>query len=295
MRYLVWIALALLGLILLRVGTITATRGWTPGSYTAGLAEVHYTQRRAYAVPVAPEAGGGIQAVLAAADAAYLATILPASARADGATIQPPAPLAGFSRGIVFLWVLGLLMPLWSLCFAVNAVGGEREGRTLVWLLGRPLPRPAAYLALFVGVLPWSLGLNLAAFALLCLAGGRPGREALFLYWPGVVGGTLAYTALFQFIGAAFRRPAVVALVYAFFLEPIVALIPGYPKRFSVTFYARCLMYEAAEGVGWSPAQSNVWLPVSGPVAWAALLGITAGLLVAGMWWFSRSEYPEEV
>ena len=35
-------------------------------------------------------------------------------------------------------------------------MGAEREGSSLVWLLTRPLSRPAIYLAKFVALLPWS-------------------------------------------------------------------------------------------------------------------------------------------
>src|SRR4051794_18377541 len=54
-----------------------------------------------------------------------------------------------FSRVVVFDVLLGFLLPIWSLSFATQALGGEREGRTLVWLLTRPLSRPAVYLAKF--------------------------------------------------------------------------------------------------------------------------------------------------
>ena len=83
--------------------------------------------------------------------------------------------LLSSSRWIVYSVFLSFLLPIWSLSFATEALGGEREARSLVWLLSRPLSRPAIYLAKFVALLPWSLGLNLGGFALLCLAAGQPG------------------------------------------------------------------------------------------------------------------------
>src|SRR5205807_5394759 len=99
-----------------------------------------------------------------------------------------------FTRGFVFLLFFSCLVPLWSLSFATEALGGERESQSLIWLLTRPLSRPAIYLAKFVALLPWSVGLNVLGFALLCLAGGPPGRLALQLYWPAVVWATLAFS-----------------------------------------------------------------------------------------------------
>ncbi len=168
-----------------------------------------------------------------------------------------------FSRWIVFSIFLTFLLPLWSLSFATEALGGERESNSLIWLLTRPLPRPAIYLAKFVALLPWSLGLNLGGFGLLCLAAGQPGAMAFRLYWPAVLWATLAFSALFYLMGAFFRRPAVVAIVYAFFLEVIFGNMPGYLKRISIGFYTRCMMFEAAQRLR-RPAGAARHLPAGG-------------------------------
>src|SRR5262249_7087403 len=142
-----------------------------------------------------------------------------------------------FSNTVIFFWFLRFLMPLWCVSFATEALGGEREGSRLVWLLTRPLARPAIYLAKYLAQLPWSVGLTLGGFVALCLAGGRSGPLAIRLYWPAVLCGVLAFTSLYYFIGAFFKWPAVVALVYSFFLETLMGDMPGYLKRASVSFY----------------------------------------------------------
>jgi hypothetical protein len=200
-----------------------------------------------------------------------------------------------FSRYVVFLIFLSFLLPLWSLSFATDAIGGEREANTMVWLLTRPLPRPAIYLAKFMALLPWTLGLNLGGFVLLCVCGGEPGLLALRLFWPAVAWATLAFSALFCLMGAYFRRPAVVALLYAFFLEALFGNLPGYFKRISIGFFARCMMFEAAQDHGLVPQKASVFLPVGGPTAAAVLLAMTAAFLVMGMIVFSRSQYHEVV
>ncbi len=198
-----------------------------------------------------------------------------------------------FSSFVVFSVFLSFLLPIWSLSFATEALGGEREDRSLIWLLTRPLSRPPVYLAKFVALLPWSLGLNLGGFAVLCLAAGAPGRLAFRLYWPAVLGATLAFSALFHLMGACFRRAAVVGIVYSFFLETILGNMPGYLKRISIGFYTRCLMFEAAEEYGVRPENPSVYLPVDGVTAWCVLLGVTVLLLAVGMMVFARSEYRE--
>ena len=198
-----------------------------------------------------------------------------------------------FSNWFVFSIFLGFLLPILSLSFATEALGGEREGRTLVWLLTRPLPRSSIYLAKFVALLPWSLGLNVLGFALLCAMAGAPGLLAFRLYWPAVLGGSLAFCALFHLMGACFRRAAVVALVYSFFLETLLGSMPGSMKRISLSFYTRCLLFDAAGAYGVHPEKPSVYLPVDGTTAWCVLMGATLVLLVLGMVVFARSEYQD--
>jgi ABC-type transport system involved in multi-copper enzyme maturation permease subunit len=195
----------------------------------------------------------------------------------------------------VFAIFQSFLLPLWTLSFATDALGSERENRTLIWLFTRPLPRPAVYLAKYVAALPWCLGLNLLGFAGICLAAGEPGRLALRLFWPAVVWGTLAFAALFHLIAAAFRRPAVVGLIYAFFFETLVGDLPGDLKRMSLSFYVRSLMFDATTPLGLAPDQLTVYAPVSGWTAWAVLAGATVVFTLIGMAIFARTEYREDV
>jgi ABC-type transport system involved in multi-copper enzyme maturation permease subunit len=196
-----------------------------------------------------------------------------------------------FSNWFVFRVFSTFLMPMWSLSFATDALGQDREAGNIIWLLTRPLSRASVYLAKFLAVLPWSVGLNLGGFCLLCLVAGEPGRLALQLYWPAVLWGTLAYCALFHLMGACFRRPAVIAILYTFFLETVAGNLPDYLKRASISFYVRCLMYDSAQDFGIGPERPEFFLPVSGDVAWVVLAGLTVFLLGIGMWVFSRNEY----
>jgi hypothetical protein len=155
------------------------------------------------------------------------------------------------------------------------------------------LPRSSIYLAKYVALLPWSLALNVGGFGLLCLLSGQTGHQAFRLYWPAVFAATVAYCALFHLMGACFRRAAVVALVYTFFLETIFGQMPGYMKRISVSFYTRCLMFDAAADYGVQSEKPSIYLPVDGTTAWCVLLGLTVVLLAAGMLIFARSEYHD--
>lgn len=198
-----------------------------------------------------------------------------------------------FTTWIVYSVFLSFLLPIWSLSFATEAVGGEREAGTLIWLLTRPLPRWSVYLAKYVALLPWAVGLNLGGFAVLCLAAGRPGGLAFERFWPAVVLGSLAFCSLFHLLGACFRRAAVIALVYSFFLEIILGNMPGLMKRVSIGFYSRCIMFERAEQIGLAPPKTAEYLPVDAGTAFWALAGISVASLLIGMLVFSRTEYQD--
>ena len=198
-----------------------------------------------------------------------------------------------FSNSFVFSIFLSFLLPLWSLSFGTEALGGDRESQSLIWLLSRPLPRPAIYLAKFVALLPWAVGFNLGGFALLCLAAGPPGRLALTHYWPAVLLASLAFASLFLLLGAVFRRPAILAIVYSFCLEVVLGNMPGYMKRVSVGFYARSMMFDRAYEFGVQPDRPSVFLPVEATTAAVVLLGATAALVGLGMFVFSRAQFHE--
>lgn len=209
------------------------------------------------------------------------------------AQVYQGAGLWIFSTWVVFSIFTSFLLPLWTLSFATEALGRERENRTLLWLLVRPLPRPLIYLGKYLAALPWCLLLNVGGFFLICQLGGMPGRTAFGLYWPAVLVGTMAFASLFHFLGAWFRRAAVLAVLYAFFLETIAGNLPGHFKRLSLSYYVRCLMFERAQDFGITPDRPWIFLPVEGSTALAVLLGVTALFLALGMWLFARKEYGE--
>ncbi|HZT80672.1 MAG TPA: ABC transporter permease subunit [Gemmataceae bacterium] len=309
MRQMVWIALGLLALTAALIGLNTLGGRWDMGHWRwpwppkpnpPTLTFEEHLERLAAerkAMPLVPE-GGKLEPAERGDRAYYVTPLPPQAALQDGllnslrATLNESGFMV-FSRWAIFAVFVSFLLPIFSLSFATDAVGGEREGGNLLWLLSRPLPRPAIYFAKFVALLPWSLGLNLAGFGALCLAAGRPGPMAFRLFWPAVFWGTLAFSALFLLLGAYFRRPAVVGLVYAFFLETVFGNLPGYMKRVSISFYVRCMMFDAAGDFGVQPEKPSIYLPVEGDTALWVLLGVTTGLLVLGMWVFSRKEYVE--
>ncbi|MGE3804480.1 MAG: ABC transporter permease [Gemmataceae bacterium] len=281
-RQMVVIALLLLAFMTLVVAVNTARDRWntkhwrSPRRIGPSFELIHQEARHALALP---------------ADAGSMALSAMFVSSTQAALDQ--SGFMVFSNWVVYSIFVSFLLPIWSLSFATESLGGERESRTLTWLLSRPMPRGLIYLARFSAVLPWVLGLNLFGFLVICWAGGEPGWLAFRLYWPAVLWSSLAFAALFHAMGAMFRRPAVVAIVYSFFLETFLGNLPGYMKRVSIGFYARCLMFDEARSVGVEPQPGSVFLPVDSVTAWWTLMGLTVAFLLLGMAWFSRAEYAE--
>ena len=200
-----------------------------------------------------------------------------------------------FARWVVLSAYLGFVLPMFTLAYASGAIGSERESRSLIWLMTRPMPRSSIYLAKLFGTLPWCLLFSVGGFGALCLAGGEQGRVAFRLFWPAALAGTIAFSALFHLIGAIFRRPVIVGLVYVFFFEFLVAALPGSLKMLSLTFYTRCLMYNEAVAVGYPGAMLDVPAPVTSTTAWAMLTVVPLVLTLLGSWLFARFEYRDDV
>jgi ABC-type transport system involved in multi-copper enzyme maturation permease subunit len=283
MHFMVWISLTVLAVIGFMTAAITFTGGWSSQYLTMRWPYRGLTYNTAF-----QEIDGAmvVTAPLGSPETAGMQNAIMQAAW----TVLKKTDFTNFSAAVFFFFV-SILLPLWSLSFATEALGGDRESHSLLWLLTRPLSRPAVYLAKYVALLPWTLALNIGGFAILCAAAGRPGLIALQLYWPAVLCSTLAFASLFHLIGAFFRYPAIVSLVYSFFLEIILGNMPGYLKRVSIGFYTRCMMYDAASNYGVQPESPSVYLPVEGFTAMLVLLCLTAALLCVGMYLFQRKEY----
>lgn len=285
LRQMVWIALGLLAFAAAFVAVQTAAGRWNMNNW----------QMR------------GVERWPSLADRAELAVAIavmqprPFSQRLDlalAASFRPimdQSPFRVFTSGMLMTVFLGFLLPIWSLSFAIESLGGERESNSLIWLLSRPVPRPAIYLAKFLALLPWTLAFNAGGFALICLLAGDPGRLAIQLFWPMVLWTSLAFAALFHLLGALFRRPTVIALLYVFFFEIIVNLMPGYIKRVSITYYARCMMFDSGAVFGIQPERPMIFLPVDGTTAQVVLAGVTAVLLILGTVLFTRTQFQDGI
>jgi len=199
-----------------------------------------------------------------------------------------------FVDDILLPLYVAFLLPMLCLCYGTASVSVDRDERTLVYLLLTPLPRPVIHLAKYASAMFVSLLWTLGGMLLLCRVAGDAGWEAFRLFWLAVLCSTLAYVGLFHLLGVVFRRATIIALAYAVFLETFVGNTPGIAKRVAITFYTRCLIFDAGSEIGLGPAggqPADLFLPVSGQAAAIVLCTLAAVFLLAGTWFFTRKEY----
>jgi ABC-type transport system involved in multi-copper enzyme maturation permease subunit len=195
----------------------------------------------------------------------------------------------------IFLAVyVSFLLPVFSLSQATAGIASDRDEQTLVYLLVSPLPRPMIFLAKSSASLVLALAWTLGGMTLLCWLGGQPGMAALRVLWPGILWSTVTYVALFLLFSVTFRRATIIALAYALFIETLIGNMPGIAKRLAVSFYTRCLIFDAGTVFGVSPSgagNADLFVAVSGPTAQMILYLLSGGLLLAGLSVFSLREY----
>jgi hypothetical protein len=141
----------------------------------------------------------------------------------------------------LMIWMLYLrfAVPVLAVFYGTALMADEVEDKTITYLFTRPVPRgvvlPAVMIAYFLLVRPAEIP---ATFPQLVTDLGL-----LFV-------GLAAYGALFAFVGAFFKRPLVIGLIFVTGWEQTAMALPGYMKRFTVAYYLQALVPHAMPAGG---------------------------------------------
>jgi ABC-type transport system involved in multi-copper enzyme maturation permease subunit len=208
-----------------------------------------------------------------------------------------PPQLTGFDlyAGIVAVYYVRNVLPLAALFYATSLIADEVEGKTLTYLLTRPVPRPAILLGKFGAYVATTLTLALPAtvitFFLLATAQGVTGVSAAvpdLLRDLGAIALTLVvYGAFFALLGVVLRRPMIPGLLFLFVWE-LLANLPGYLPRFTLSAWVRSLIRHrpAEEGFAGLFGQVLPW-----DQSLFVLSAATVVFLGLAFWIFSGREY----
>jgi ABC-type transport system involved in multi-copper enzyme maturation permease subunit len=197
-----------------------------------------------------------------------------------------------FSEFMILVFA-SFVVPICALAYGTASLGGDREDRTLVFLLVRPIPRALVLLAKFTATLPLVLGLVVGSFWLYCRLSGEVGQMAFSLYLPALLAMTFAYVCLFHLFAVAFRHSTIIALIYALFMEVLLGNLPGIVKRVAVNYYGRSIMYSAGAPEGLKSPDPEWFQPLEPETAMWALAGIAVAGLLLALIVFSRREYRD--
>jgi len=195
---------------------------------------------------------------------------------------------------IAFVYVRNVL-PLAALFYATALIADEVEGKTISYLLTRPIQRVAVLAGKFAAYLVTNLALALpavmATFFLLNTMRGWTGIGTvvpeLFRDMGVVVLTLITYGAFFTLMGVVLRRPVIPGLLFLFVWE-LLANAPGYLPRFTITAYLRSLIHHRPPDEGLAEIFAQV-LPTA--LCLEAVGGMIVVFLAGAAWIFSHREY----
>ena len=157
---------------------------------------------------------------------------------------------SAFFSNLVGTLYLSILVYLVGLAFGVPTIHDEVEGRTITYLLTRPISRVAVYAGRLAAVQVIAAVL-LALSLVLCFAFMVVGnfgvidvefvKQYVNHVWI-VLLATMVFTGLFAIFGVVFKRPLVWGVAYAFAWEGVVSKIPGQMQTWTLEFHVRNVM-----------------------------------------------------
>jgi ABC-2 type transport system permease protein len=187
-------------------------------------------------------------------------------------------------RVLVFYMIPQALVPLTALVLASGMIRDEVEGQTLTYLLIRPVPRPAMYVAKLLAAWFVSAGLS-AVFITTTLVAVHWGADDL---WGAVLPGRAArvvalsalsltvYVALFGGLSLVVRWVLPFGVAYIVMFEGVFSNIDFMVRRLTVLWYVRILAER------WLGLHVDTWAINldEAPTGTEALLTLSAAALV---------------
>jgi ABC-2 type transport system permease protein len=188
--------------------------------------------------------------------------------------------------------VLPILLPLAALIFATNALGGEVEDRTLVYLTLRPIGRLGIVIAKLAAATLIALVLveiSLAATYAVANRGTVAGATLGAILLAGL-GGCLAYGSLFLLVGLLVpRRALVLGFIYVLVWEGAIAGFSAALATLTVRRYVEGILHAGLSTTSLAAVQPA---NVDGLASTIVLALIVVGGLALSTWSLHRIELP---
>ncbi|MGH8636015.1 MAG: ABC transporter permease subunit [Burkholderiales bacterium] len=214
----------------------------------------------------------------------------------SGTTVRMTGP-AIFGL-MIWVFYLRFTVPVLGVFYGTSLMADEVEDKTITYLFVRPIKRGAVLFGKYLAYLACTVFVVLPSVVLVYLL-VVPMRGSLGGSFIDLVKdlsllalGLAAYGALFAFIGAKFKRPLLVGLIFIFGWEQATLVFPGYMKRFTVAYYLQGLVPHAMPNDGVISLIQGIFREsptLAGSLV--SLFVIWAVFLALGAWIVERREY----
>ena len=201
----------------------------------------------------------------------------------------PPFAATGPMIFGAMIWMLYLrfIVPVLGVFYGTSLIADEIEDKTITYLFTRPIPRGAVLFGKYIAYLACTICVVLPSVMLVYLL-IVPMRGSLGAAFPDLLKdllllavGLAVYGAVFAFVGAKFKRPLLIGLVFVFGWEQAVLAVPGYLKQFTVMYYLQALVPHAMPADGFVSLFQNLFRETPGflatlfwlTVIWTVCLG----------------------
>jgi ABC-type transport system involved in multi-copper enzyme maturation permease subunit len=165
--------------------------------------------------------------------------------------------VAGFGIFGVMIWMLFLrfIVPVLGVFYGTALMADEVEDKTITYLFTRPIPRGAVLLGKYLAYIACTILVVLPSvmivYFLLVPFSQLPSTFGSLLIDLGILAlGLAVYGGVFAFVGAYFKRPLVIGLVFAFGWEQVTLALPGSMKQFTIAHYLQALVPHAMPSDG---------------------------------------------
>ena len=152
---------------------------------------------------------------------------------------------------MIWVFYLRFTIPVLGVFYGTSLIADEVEDKTITYLFTRPVRKGAVLLGKFFAYMACTVFVVLPSVVIVYLAivpmRGSLGASFIDLLKDLILLaiGLGAYGAVFAFIGAQFKRPLLVGLVFIFGWEQVALAFPGYLKKLTVAYYLQALVPHA--------------------------------------------------
>ena len=202
---------------------------------------------------------------------------------------------------MIWIFYLRFTVPVLGVFYGTSLIADEVEDKTVTYLFTRPIRRAAVLIGKYLAYLACTIFVVLPSVMLVYLLivplKGSLGGSFLDLVkdLALLALGLAVYGALFAFIGAKYKRPLLIGLIFIFGYEQAALAFPGYLKYYTIAYYLQALVPHAMPNDGALSLIQSIFRETPGLLtSLVSLFAIWLAFLALAGWVIERKEYVLE-